>query len=502
MKKFILFTILLSAFCVFSQPTIQWQKCLGGTSNDQASSIQQTTDGGYIVAGSSNSIDGDVTGNISSTEYWNYWIVKITNIGEIEWQKSLGGSGEETANSIQQTTDGGYIVAGSTSSNDGDVTGLHGDFPDYWVVKLTNIGEIEWQKTLGGTGFDSATSIQQTTEGDYIVVGESYSNDGDATSNNGTSDYWVVRLNSFGEIEWQKSLGGAGNDRPISIQQTNDGGFVVVGSSGSNDGDVLGNHGSDDYWVVKLTSIGGIEWQKSLGGTSYDSACAIQQTTDGGYIVAGQSQSIDGDVTGNHGYSDYWIVKLNNSGVIEWQKSIGGIYSEYPTSIQQTTDGGYIITGTSIPLGDLWLVKISNMGDIEWENGYGSAGGESANSIIQTTDGGYIITGGISSTYVIGFHGDMDYWVMKLSNPLGIPEITIDSSFIVYPNPAKNEINVKTNTNNLGSSYSIYDQLGKSVLTGKLNTENSIINIGNLSKGVYTFSIGDKPKTNKKFMKQ
>lgn len=502
MKKFLLFTIFLSAFCVYSQPTIQWQKCLGGSGNDQASSIQQTTDGGYIVAGSSNSIDGDITGNIGSTNNSNCWIVKITNIGEIEWQKALGGSGADTANSIQQTADGGYILAGNSDSNDVDVTGNHGGFSDYWVVKLGENGGIEWQKTLGGTGNDQAFSIQQTTDGGYVVAGFSESNDGDVTGNRGNIDYWIVKLNGFGVIEWQKSFGGTGSDWATSIKQTIDEGFVVVGFSDSNDGDITGAHGSDDYWVVKLNSIGGIEWQKSLGGTYYDAACTIQQTTDGGYVVAGQSQSIDGDVTGNHGYADYWIVKLNSLGNIEWQKSIGGIYSEYPTSIQQTTDGGYIIIGTSIPLGDLWLVKISNIGDIEWQKGYGSDGGEGGSSIQQTTDGGYIIAGGISSTYVTGFHGDTDYWVVKLSNTLSVPETTIDTHFVIYPNPVKNEINVKTNLINLGSFYSIYDQLGKTVLTGKLNTENNIIDISNLSKGIYTFSVGDDSKTSKKFIKQ
>lgn len=500
MKKFILFTILLSAFCVFSQPSIQWQKCLGGAGYDQANSIQQTTDGCYIVAGISDSNDGDVTGNIGSGDYW---IAKITNIGEIEWQKSLGGSGGDAANSIQQTTDGGYIVAGNSDSNDGDVTGNHGGFSDYWVVKLSNTGGIEWQKSLGGTGNDQAYSIQQTTDGSYIVAGFSESNDGDVTGNHGNIDYWIVKLNGSGVIEWQKSFGGTGSDWATSIQQTIDGGYVVVGFSDSNDNDITVAHGSNDYWVVKLTSVGGIEWQKSLGGTYYDSACAIQQTSDGGYIVAGQSQSIDGDVTGNHGYTDYWIVKLDNSGLIEWEKSIGGVYSEYPTSIQQTKDGGYIVIGTSILLGDCRVVKLSGNGNIEWQKEYGSdGGGEGGNSIQQTTDGGYIITGGITSTDVAGFHGDMDYWVIKLSGTLSIPETTMDTNFVIYPNPVKNEINVRTNIINIGSSYSIYDQLGKKVQTGKLNTENNIIDISNLSKSIYTFSIGDIPKTNKKFIKK
>jgi hypothetical protein len=169
----------------------------------------------------------------------------------IEWQKCLGGSQADASNSIQQTTDGGYIVAGYTDSNDGDVTNLHAP-SDYWIVKLDNLGSIEWQKCLGGSQLDVAYSIQQTYDGGYIVAGASVSTDGDVINNHGLGDYWIVKLNNLGSIEWQKSLGGSNDDYASSIQQTLDSGFIVAGISKSNDGDVSGNHGLGDYWVVKL----------------------------------------------------------------------------------------------------------------------------------------------------------------------------------------------------------------------------------------------------------
>jgi hypothetical protein len=236
----------------------------------------------------------------------------------MEWQKSLGGSDWDFATSIQQTTDGGFVVAGESFSIDGDVSGNHG-FSDYWIVKLDSTGTIEWQKSLGGTDDDVANSIQQTTDGGFLVGGRSYSNDGDVSGNHGYYDYWIVKLDLTGTLEWQKSLGGADLDIATSIQQTTDGGFVVAGYSESNDGDVSGHHGSSsdaDYWIVKLDAAGTIEWQKSLGGTYEDVANSIQQTTDGGYVVAGSSESNDGDVSGHHGstsYPDYWIVKLDYS---------------------------------------------------------------------------------------------------------------------------------------------------------------------------------------------
>ncbi|MCL2009110.1 MAG: flagellin, partial [Synergistaceae bacterium] len=183
---------------------------------------------------------------------------------------------------------------------------------------------IEWQRSLGGSGYEGASSIQQTADGGYIVAGSSNSTDGDVSGNHGGYDYWIVELDANGDIEWEKSLGGSGLDSASSIQQTADGGYIVAGFSYSTDNDVSGNHGVRDYWIVKLTVNGDIEWEKSLGGTNYDQAFSIQQTADGGYIVAGYSDSNNVDVSGNHGGSDYWIVKLTANGVIEWQRSLGG----------------------------------------------------------------------------------------------------------------------------------------------------------------------------------
>ena len=308
---------LLAAFLLaswaFAQPSIQWQKSLGGTEYDNAHCIQQTTDGGYIVAGITGSDDGDVTGNHGGGDVW---VVKLKAAGDIQWQKTLGGASYEYANAIQQTADGGYILAGNSNSINGDVTGHHGS-GDYWVVKINVDGDIQWQKSLGGTGLDLAYSVQQTTDGGYIVTGWSNSINGDVTGNHGNGDYWVVKINVDGDIQWQKSLGGSKTDIARSIQQTTDGGYVVVGTSSSYNGNVSGQHGIlyEDYWVVKLNANGGILWQKCLGGSYEDTARSIQQTADGGYIVAGYSTSDDGDVSGHHGDTifvyDAWIVKLS-----------------------------------------------------------------------------------------------------------------------------------------------------------------------------------------------
>jgi len=340
-----------------STGSLQWQKCLGGSRDDSAHSIQQTSDGGYIVAGFTDSNDGDVSGNHGG---WDVWVVKLNSTGSLQWQKCLGGSDWDYAHSIQQTSDGGYIVAGWTWSNDGDVSGNHGGL-DVWVVKLSSTGTLQWQKCLGGSGWDGASHAQQTSDGGYIV---SMSNDGDVSG----YDFWVVKLSSTGSLQWQKCLGGSGWDYARSIQQTSDGGYIVAGHTESNDGDVSGNHGGLDVWVVKLSSTGSLQWQKCFGGSGWDGAHSIQQTSDGGYIVAGHTESNDGDVSGNHGGWDVWVVKLNSTGSLQWQKCLGGSDFDYAYSIQQTSDGGYIVAGGTY----------SNDGDVS------------------------------------GNHGDMDFWVVKL----------------------------------------------------------------------------------------
>lgn len=365
---------------------IKWQKSYGGTRNDQPYSIQQTKDGGYIVAGFSDSNDGDVTGHHGDIYSFDYWVVKLDTAGNIQWQKSLGGTNSEFGKSIQQTNDGGYIVAGSSNSIDGDIIGHHGTvtYNDCWIVKLSATGNIQWQKSLGGTLDDAADCIRQTIDGGYIVAGYAKSNDGDVSGHHGTTlatDSWIVKLDATGNIQWQRSLGGSEYEGAGSIQQTKDSGYIIASHTRSNDGDVSGNHSSSiyysDYWIVKLDVAGNIKWQKCLGGSYEDVPGNIQQTKEGGYIVTGSARSNDGNVSGNHSsfiYSDAWVVKLNNAGTIEWQECLGGTSWDGGSYIQQAPDGSYINAGfTSSKDGDVngnhgsadyWIVKLSASGNL------------------------------------------------------------------------------------------------------------------------------------------
>lgn len=444
-KLYFILPLLAMSICTYSQsPHILWQKSLGGSSHDDAYSIQRTTDSGYIVAGSSQSGDGDVTGNHGS----NAWIVKLSPSGNIQWEKCYGGSILDDAKSIQQTTDGGYIFAGQTFSNDGDVSGNHGQI-DYWVVKITSSGVLQWQKCLGGSNDDLATSVQQTSDGGYIVAGYTSSSDGDLTTARGGPDYWIVKLSATGGIQWQKTLGGGAPDYAQAVQQTFDGGYIVAGYSASTDGDVTANHGNYDYWVVKLSATGSILWEKSLGGTSEDRAYSVQQTSDSGYVVAGYAGSNDADITGNHGGSDFWIVKLSSAGAIQWQKCFGGASVENAFSIRQTYDNGYVVAGFTFGVDngdvtgthgdyDYWVVKISSSGSLQWQKSLGGGYRDYAYAVVQSFDGTYVVAGRSYSSDgdITSTHGLYDYWVVKLSgDPAAVNTINEQPPITITPNP-------------------------------------------------------------------
>jgi len=359
---------------------VSWQKTFGGEGSDRALSIQQTTDGGYIVAGWTYSFGfgGE-----------DFYVSKLNSKGEVEWEKTFGGEDDDVANSIQQTTDGGYIVAGWTES-------LSSGRQDIYILKLNSKGEVQWQKTFGGRNDDEAKSIQQTTDGGYIVAGwtKSFSSGKDA---------YILKLNSKGEVQWQKTFGGKDDDVANSIQQTTDDGYIVAGCTYS-----FGS-GEEDVYILKLNSKGEVQWQKTFGGRNDDEAKSIQQTTDGGYIVAGWTKSFSSG-------KDAYILKLNSKGEDEWQKTFGGKYDDEANWIRQTTDGGYIVAGWTKSFGsgglDAFVLKLNSKGEDEWQKAFGGKYYDEANSIQETTDGGYIVAGW---TWSFG-SGEGDAYILKLNS--------------------------------------------------------------------------------------
>jgi hypothetical protein len=433
-------------------PAIEWQRSLGGTELDYANSVRQTIDGGYVMAGVTYSNNGDVFGNHGGSDMW---VVKLDHNGAVEWQHAYGGSGHDHGYSIWQTSEGGYVVAGETLSTDGDVLGNHGQW-DVWVVKLDPMGVIEWARTYGGSASDYARSIQQTADGGYIVGAETRSSDGDVSGIHVGPDFWALKLDANGGIQWQRCLGGSGYDgSTTTIQQTMDGGYITCESSTSDDGDLTENHGAFDYWVAKLDSAGGIQWQRALGGSSDDYASNIAQTADGGFAVIGQTDSNDGDVTGYHGDTDYWLVKLDAAGGIQWQQCYGGTGLDQGSDVLEVTGGGYLVSGATESMDgdvtnyhgerDAWLVRLDSEGTLLWQKTIGGSSHDAALAIVPADQAGYIMAGASYSNDgdVSGNHGEQDCWVVKLGpDNVGIAEPEGPRVFSLYPNPARDVLNV------------------------------------------------------------
>ena len=500
MKKLLysFFVFLISTLPSFSQVTIDWQRSLGSPGLEFGFSAHPTHDGGIIAAGYSDSIGGDITGNYGE---YDYWIAKLDSGGLLQWQKNFGGSESDNSYKIIQASDSGYLVAGRSNSNDSDVTGNHGFF-DFCIVKTDTAGNIQWQKSFGGSGWDDAKSVQQTRDGGYVLAGYSESNDGDVTSNYGFYDYWIVRLSSGGVLQWQKSFGGTDDDEAYAIQQTYDGGFVIAGSTLSNDSDVTGHHGDYDFWIIKLDSLGNLEWQKAAGGSAEDIAYAVIQSPDSGYFAVGHTLSTDGDVVGNHGLYDYWVIKLDTGGNLLWQKCLGGTDSDFGSDLKMTPDSGLLVVGgsnstdgdVSANIGDydFWLVKLDASGVLTWEKSFGGTNEDSPYEIRQFPDGDIAI-GGLSisnDSDVTGNHGSFDYWVIKLS-PSGIVGVQDPEypGFRFYPNPVSSKIYFELDTGD-ALEIELYNVFGQRVLDVPIHPTHTsartyAIPVSGLASGTY-----------------
>ena len=406
-------------------PEIMWQRNYGGTNGDIGSKIIETADKGYIVFGQAASIDFDVTENKG---IYDYWIFKLDSNLNIEWQKTIGGSALEYCKSGVITTDSSYLILGYTVSSDGDISNPIGE-NDIWMVKISQAGELIWDRSYGGIGGEYGECIINTLDGGFIMVGATAgSEDHDVSGNHGSMDFWVVKLDAEANIQWQKCYGGSDYDYGYSITQTSDGEYIVAGKSESDDGDVAENKGFADFWVIKIDSVGTIEWERTYGGTLFDVAYSIKATGDGGCIVVGQTDSNNGDVSGFHGGpTDWWSLKLNNLGGIEWQLALGGSGPEEADIVVNVIDSGYVIAGftgsNNMDVsgqhgdGDFWVLKINKTGNLIWQKALGCSETDKAFDLIITSDSNVIVighNGGINDGDVIGNHGAYDVWIVKL----------------------------------------------------------------------------------------
>jgi len=522
---FCFITSLLTTISLYAQdPTIIWQKTIGGYYPEFLYDLKETNDGGYILGGQSYS---DISGNKTDPSNGNgdMWVVKVNGNGEIEWQNAIGGSSDDYISSITPTNDEGYIVVGSSESNiSGDKTeDSRGDM-DYWIVKIDSSGNVEWDKTIGGDSLDEFPKIVVSMQGDYFICGKSYSNvSGDKTENSvGLIDYWVLKLNSSGNILWQDTIGGTDIDVFNEIASTSDGGCILGGGSISNiSGDKTENSkGGGDYWIVKLDASGTIEWDKTIGGSNNDVLRSIIQTNDGGYLLGGRSRSgISGDKTEPAiGGIDYWIVKTDAVGSIEWQNTIGGSEFDDATSLFQANDGSYLVGGyspsnisedkdeNSQGANDYWVMSLNTAGFIEWQNTIGGSNDDKLSTFIQTNDGDYVL-GGDSSSHISGdkteySFGSYDYWILKLNTTLGISDNEFSKNLTLYPNPAKHTLQLNTNNQQI-DQVKIFSVKGDLVQQVEGFETSKTIDVSQLASGMYyvQFTAGGQIAT-KKFVKE
>jgi len=418
-------------FVTFSHAQQTWQRTYGGTNDEYGQSVQQTADGGYIVTGGTYSFgagNGDV------------WLVKTNASGDTLWTRTYGGTDWDEGYSVQQTSDGGYIVAGTTYS-------FGAGYEDVYLIKTNASGDTLWTRTYGGAVFDYGYSVRQTTDGGYIVAGST------SSFGNGNQVY-LIKTNALGDTLWTRNYGEAGDDYGRSVQQTTDGGYIVAGSTSS-----FGN--SYQVYLIKTNASGDTLWTKTYGGTSEDWGFSIQQTSDTGCVVAGWTTSF-----GNN--SQIYLIKVNAFGDTLMTRTYGGLDWDQGFSVQQTSDRDYIVAGSSDSFGDssqVYLIKTNASGDTLWTRTCGGAGNDGASSVQQTSDGGYIIAGTTGS-----FGNGWQIYLIKTdaNGNVGVEVSPSHQSRVtgygVFPNPFTSFASVPGHSS---ERFALYDISGRKIGTYK-----------------------------------
>lgn len=543
MKKLYLLIPLFLPIIVYSQD-ILWEKSYGGIHADYLFDALPTADYGFILAGSSVS---DKTGNKEDDNHGDldYWIWKMNEKGELDWQKSIGGNGFDLLQSIKATKDGGFILAGTSSSGSSfqkgeDCKGI----TDFWVIKLDAAGGEQWQRTIGGSGSDELLCAFQTKDGGYILGGSSSSNPQTILSTNpegkstattkadlynkseksrGNMDYWIVKLNKEGGIEWQKTYGGEYADLLRSMEQTTDNGYILAGYSNSPiSGEKADNNkGAGDYWIIKINDLGEIQWQNTYGADGDDQLYVIHQTFDGGYIVGGNSDSknalsTQGGIVGNG--TDFWLLKLDNEGNVDWSKTFDFGKVDILTSLVENTDktyliGGYAKTETKQSLigdvakkagigkekdgiNDYIALKIDEKGEEFWNKTVGSGGEDILRKLIETRDGGYLMAGTSNSNSSKDKNsniGSNDFWVVKLKDKIKIEKIK--ASIEAIPNPARSYTNVIIGHDFKEGTATLVDISGRTLQQFSISSRTVPVDLSRYSEGIYIINIKTDVKT-------
>jgi len=449
--------IFLLLFCIskVQAQEIIWQKTLGGINHDWCSFIKEGKEDNYLVAGYTyNNNTGDITDTNNGAS--DIWLVSLKKEdASIQWQKTLGGNGNDYISQIIETDDGGYLLLGnSTSDSNGDKTDIfYGGLDDIWIIKLDTNLNIEWDITYGGSGTDRVANAVVTNQG-YLIASESDSpiSGSKTAALKGESDIWLLMVDFDGNEIWQKTLGGNQIDIPSQIMKTNDGNFIIAGSSNSpisqdKSEDILSDSGTLDFWIIKINSLGEIIWDRVYGGTNGDISDNIIQSSDGNFVISGTSYSqinFDKSEAPICNSTDIWILKITQNGTVIWDRTLGGNYEESATALFENSSGNIVIAGDtySDPIGyvsepsngdsDYWLTIISQNGEFIRDKRFGGSGLDRNLGAIQDSQSNYIQIGWSNS----GISGDKtesnysrDWWILKFNlsddiNDLETPRLT------------------------------------------------------------------------------
>ncbi len=381
--------IIATVYCLlaYGYPDTLWTRTYGGSANEVAYSVCNTHEGDFVVAG--------LTVTFGSGPQ-DVYVVKIDAYGDTLWTRVYGGSSYEAAHGVCVTSDSCYVVAGYTES-------FGGGAKDIYLLKLDADGVIQWTKTYGGSLQDCAYSVCETQDGGLVVVG--YKN---GPSGWVKGDLWILKMDSFGDTVWTKTYGGTGQDYGVSVQETSDGGFIIAGINSSE------SAGGKDVWLVKTDAYGDTAWTQIYGGGLEDVGYDARVTSDSGYIVTGY---ING--TGEWTAGDLWLLKTDATGDTAWTRVYGSAGEDFGFTVFPTHDNGYIIGGTRATNGgDMWLLKTDALGDTVWTQKYGGAGHESSLGLVVTSDSGYVVAGHTSSFGA----GAIDFYVVRTEPDLRIAE--------------------------------------------------------------------------------
>lgn len=470
----LLTALCLSTTCIWAQaPSTAWSRCYGGGWSDFGYVIHQTSDGGYIGGGMSRSLNGDVVP--AGHGSYDAWIFKISATGDVEWQKSLGGTNDETTYNIIETPDGGYFFAGITSSSDGDVTNLYSAsyYRTAWAVKLNGTGNIIWQTTFDPAHRGLANAVCLSPDGGYLLAGTQGS---PALS----WQSWIMKLDDTGGIAWSKTYGGVNNEYAYDIQPLSDGGYVVAATSYSDTGYLPGNHGNGDAVVMRLTDSGTVIWAKCVGGSQAEQGMSICETQDSVIVIASRTTSSNGDAISPRGQVDVMLSGFSKDGTLLWSRCLGSTLNDIPYAVRRGKDSSVVVAGITrgndIDVSgnhntgyyDCWITKVTSAGSLLWQKTMGGSTEDSARYCEQTADGGVILIGSVYSNNgdISASHGEYDIWVAKLGGTTDVPTIQSASPYSI----------AISNTGNLlisGPAFDkavIYDIAGRIMLTDTSNT--------------------------------